>query len=58
MAYRINREECIACGVCQLECPVTCISEESGGKRLINEVECINCGKCSDVCPVDCISEV
>lgn len=51
MAYIIN-DECIACGACEGECPVSCISEK-GGKYQINAEECIECGACADVCPVD-----
>lgn len=49
MAFRIN-EECIACGVCQAECPVEAISE--GDIFVIHEDTCIDCGACADVCPV------
>lgn len=58
MAYRINDDECIACGACQPVCPVECISEKEDGKRLIDEDTCISCGACAGVCPVSCISEV
>lgn len=58
MAYRINDDECIACGACQPVCPVECISEKDDGKRLIDEDTCISCGACAGVCPVSCISEV
>lgn len=58
VAYRIDKENCIACGACEDVCPVTCISEEKDGKRLINEDLCISCGACADACPVDCIAEV
>lgn len=51
MAYRIN-DDCISCGACEAECPVSCISE-GDGKYVINEEECIECGACADVCPVD-----
>lgn len=58
MAYRINEDECIACGACEPVCPVSCISEKDNGKRLIDENVCISCGACADECPVSCISEV
>ena len=37
MAYKIS-DECIACGACAEECPVSCISEKDG-KYVINADE-------------------
>ena len=51
MAYVIT-DDCIACGACADECPVSCISEKDG-KYVINKDECIDCGTCAGVCPVD-----
>lgn len=50
MAYKIS-DECIACGACEPECPVSCISE--GDIYVIDEDVCIDCGACAGVCPVD-----
>lgn len=50
MAYVIN-SDCIACGACQPECPVDCISD--GDIYVIDEDTCISCGACAAVCPVD-----
>ena len=50
MAYKIT-EDCIACGACADECPVSCISE-GDGIFVINADECIGCGNCAEVCPV------
>ena len=38
MAYHIN-EECISCGACEPECPVSCISE-GDGTYAIDEDAC------------------
>ncbi len=51
MAYFIN-DECINCGACESECPVTCISS-GDEKYVIDPDECIDCGACATVCPVD-----
>ncbi len=51
MAYMIN-DDCIKCGVCAGECPVSCITE-GDAKYEINADECIDCGNCANVCPVD-----
>ncbi len=51
MAF-IIKDECIACGACEPECPTEAISE---GEELyvIDPEECIDCGNCAEVCPVD-----
>jgi ferredoxin len=54
MAYKIT-DKCTACGACQDECPVSCISE--GKIYKIDPEECIDCGACAAVCPVDAIDE-
>ncbi|MBE6622174.1 MAG: 4Fe-4S dicluster domain-containing protein [Ruminococcaceae bacterium] len=50
MAYKIT-DECISCGACADECPVSCISEQDG-KYVINGDDCIDCGSCAGACPV------
>jgi ferredoxin len=51
MAYIIN-DDCISCGACEPECPVSCISEGED-KYIIDGEACIDCGSCASVCPVD-----
>lgn len=53
MAYIIT-DDCISCGACVDECPVSCISE---GEEIyvIDADECIDCAACCDVCPTDAI---
>lgn len=51
LAYCIN-EDCISCGACSGECPVSCIAEGKE-KYVIDASQCIECGACADVCPVD-----
>ena len=50
MAYIIT-DECIACGACVEECPVSAISE-GDGKYVIDADTCISCGACAGACPV------
>ena len=50
MANKIS-DECISCGACAGECPVSAISE-GDGKYEINADECLSCGACAEVCPV------
>lgn len=56
MPRRIT-DVCIACGACEAECPVECISE-GDPIFVIDEDICIDCGACQDVCPTDAIIEV
>lgn len=51
MAFEIN-EDCISCGACAEECPVSCI-HEGDEKYYIDATECISCGACAEICPVD-----
>ena len=55
MAYVIN-DECISCGACEPECPVSCITE-GAEKYVIDPSKCSSCGACADVCPVDAVIE-
>lgn len=50
MAYQIS-DDCISCGVCASNCPVSAISE-GDGKYVIDANTCIDCGACAENCPV------
>ena len=56
MAYKINADECLGCGACAGECPVSAISEKDG-KYVIDAETCISCGACAGVCPVGAPAE-
>jgi len=57
MAYTIT-EECISCGACEPECPVSAISE-GDEIYVIDPNVCVECegyfdeSQCAAVCPVD-----
>lgn len=51
MAYKIT-DECVACGTCAGECPVSAIQE---GTPYVITDECVECGACAAVCPVSAI---
>ena len=55
MAYAIN-DNCINCGVCVGECPVSCITS-GDSKHVIDEGVCISCDACKAVCPADAVDE-
>ena len=50
MATKIT-SDCISCGACAEECPVSAI-KEGDGKYEIDAAACIDCGTCADTCPV------
>jgi ferredoxin len=50
MAYTINNE-CISCGACEAECPVSAI-QAGDDVYVIDPDVCIDCGACAAVCPV------
>ncbi|NMA33591.1 MAG: 4Fe-4S binding protein [Clostridiaceae bacterium] len=56
MAYRIS-DDCISCGACEPECPVSAISQ-GDSKYEIDEDACIDCGSCEEVCPVEAPKQV
>ncbi|HOV69291.1 MAG TPA: 4Fe-4S binding protein [Clostridia bacterium] len=51
MSYKIS-EDCISCGACESECPVSAISQGES-IYVIDASLCIDCGACADVCPVN-----
>jgi ferredoxin len=57
MAYKIT-DECIACGACEPECPVSAISE-GDPIYAIDAGTCVECEghydtpHCADICPVE-----
>ncbi|MCC6146829.1 MAG: 4Fe-4S binding protein [Anaerolineaceae bacterium] len=50
MAYTIDQEKCIQCGVCECECPEGAIVEIDG-LYTIDAALCNECGSCADACP-------
>ncbi len=55
MAYKVKKDECIGCGACTEQCPLSAISIEDDGKAGIDADTCVDCGTCADTCPVQAI---
>ncbi len=57
MAYVIDQDQCIQCGVCEAECPEGAISEVDG-IYVIDVDTCSECGTCADSCPSEAAHKV
>ncbi len=55
MAYVISID-CISCGLCESECPVSAISKGEAQYEIGTDT-CIDCARCESQCPVSAISK-
>lgn len=56
MKYIIDDKACLACGACELICPVAAISlNEASNVYKIDSDACKGCGHCTDACIIGCI---
>jgi formate hydrogenlyase subunit 6/NADH:ubiquinone oxidoreductase subunit I len=55
MAYKIDTENCVACGACIDACPEGAISEKDS-VYTIDGAKCIDCAACESTCPNGAIS--
>lgn len=55
---KVNREDCVSCGTCEVVCPKQVIRIVNGCYANVDEELCIGCGKCAKECPTGCISIV
>ena len=62
-----GEERCVACNLCAVSCPVSCISLQKGEREdgrwypeffRINFSRCIFCGMCEEACPTSAIQLV
>ncbi len=52
----VDTEECIACGICALRCPMNAITVKKNKEPAeIDNEKCIGCGVCHPTCPTDAI---
>lgn len=54
MVVEIDEETCIACGMCEEECPVDALSVDD--VAVVDADACEDIGDCVEVCPVDALS--
>ena len=48
---KVDKKQCVACGVCVKECPMQAVSIWKGCYAIVDENICIGCGKCDRSCP-------
>lgn len=55
----VDLEDCIACSICAVRCPMNAVSVKKDKEPSeIDEERCIGCGACHPTCPVDAINLV
>ena len=52
----VDRNVCVACGVCMKACHRSAISIYRGCYAVVDEEKCVGCGLCGKACPAGCIS--
>ncbi|MBN1582081.1 MAG: 4Fe-4S binding protein [Anaerolineae bacterium] len=54
----LDREKCIACGICERVCPRNCfqIDHQQHIETMPGAARCVQCGACIVQCPVDALS--
>ncbi len=52
----VDSNQCVACGVCRLQCPREAISIYKGCYAIVDTLKCVGCGICKKACPADAIS--
>jgi|Deesub1362A_J573_1020465.scaffolds.fasta_scaffold00850_12 ferredoxin len=56
---QVDGDECVACGICSIRCPMNAIkTRKSKEAAQINRERCIGCGVCVTTCPMEALSLV
>jgi len=56
MAFIVNKEKCISCGLCVIECPGGTEMKDDGKAEVIDSEKLEKCGG-EKVCPYDAIEK-
>jgi len=57
MSYKVNKEKCIGCGLCVVDCPGGTEMDKDGKAKVIDQTKLEKCGGGS-VCPYGAIERV
>ena len=52
----VDKDICVACGVCMLSCRKEAISVYRGCYARVDDTKCVGCGLCAKACPAGCIA--
>lgn len=51
----VDKTICVACGTCEITCPMDAIKVHKGCFAKVAEDKCVGCGKCEKICPANSI---
>ena len=51
----VDKNICVACGVCIKNCPRGAITIYRGCYATVDTEKCVGCGLCAKACPAGCI---
>ena len=51
----VDKQICVACGVCMKACPKGAVSVYRGCFAVVREDKCVGCGLCAKSCPAGCV---